>query len=397
VVAAALVLLAAVVGTVGTLDTPAPPTEELVELPPPRTEALAEPAENGLIAYSYEGDIYVGDPVTGETTAIVTGSEHHTNPIFSPDGTRIAFVRGDPFRDARVVVVQPDGSDERVVIPKEPKVRAGLGPFAWTPDGASLVVEHDREATPYYDGLLSLFDASGTVEPRLLSPPLPAKVGAMYFNASAQVAPMFRPPRGDRIVADGDADGEGLKLFDADLAAVTRIGRESLGRYEPYSVYGPTWSPDGAMIAFDLVRYDATNQYTSGLFVLNADDGGLRRIGRGRNLLWSPDGSRVAFERWSADEKRAVIVVIDLSSGSRRVLEGTTTVKKRGAPFQTITNNIAHEWFYEAWSWTPDGRSLLILERHRTRPLVVDIETGEVTRLPWEADSAPSWQRVPSG
>ena len=59
-------------------------------------EVFVESAENGLIAYSYAGDIYVGDPVTGETTAIVTNPTYEVNPVFSPDGTRIAFMRVIP-------------------------------------------------------------------------------------------------------------------------------------------------------------------------------------------------------------------------------------------------------------------------------------------------------------
>jgi hypothetical protein len=57
--------------------------------------AITLPAANGLIAYGFDGDIYVGDPVTGQTTAIVTGAAVDSSPKFSPDGSRIAFLRGD--------------------------------------------------------------------------------------------------------------------------------------------------------------------------------------------------------------------------------------------------------------------------------------------------------------
>jgi hypothetical protein len=54
----------------------------------------------------------------------------------------------------------------------------------------------------------------------------------------------------------------------------------------------------------------------------------------------------------------------------------------------------AEVWDYEGWSWSPDGRSIVMLERKGTRPIVVDVETGRVEELPWKADSAPSWQRI---
>jgi len=79
-------------------------------------QALGAPAGNGLVAYSSDGDIFVGDPLTGTTTAIVTGPSHDTRPIFSPDGLRIAFGRAESEHDATIVVVRADGSDERVVM-----------------------------------------------------------------------------------------------------------------------------------------------------------------------------------------------------------------------------------------------------------------------------------------
>ena len=56
------------------------------------------PAKNGLIPYISNGDIYVGDPVTGKTRLLVS-SPRGTNPSapgFSPDGTRLAFFRDVP-------------------------------------------------------------------------------------------------------------------------------------------------------------------------------------------------------------------------------------------------------------------------------------------------------------
>ena len=111
-----LVVLAAVVLVLVVAVTAAVITDDA---PTPRPQSLAGAAANGLIAYSYAGDIYVGDPATGETTAIVTNPTYEVNPVFSPDGERIAFIRGDPQTgDSTIVVVRADGSDERVLLPK---------------------------------------------------------------------------------------------------------------------------------------------------------------------------------------------------------------------------------------------------------------------------------------
>ena len=91
-----------------------------------------------------------------------------------------------------------------------------------------------------------------------------------------------------------------------------------------------------------------------------------------------------------------VIAIRDIRSSKERLLESTSAAgKDAGARFPTLTyNNVVHHWYYEGWMWSPDGRSLLVLENHRTRPWVVDIKTDTVTELPWLADSMPSWQPV---
>ena len=393
------VLVAACSATAATTSATVETTRAPTTAGPERSPVVG-PTANGLIAYSYAGDIYVGDPVTGETTAIVTNPTYEVNPLFSPDGTLIAFIRGDPQTgDSTIVVVGADGSNERVLLPQGREHR-GFGSVAWTPDGDSLLVQLD---TPPFvtgsqtDGELSLFDPYGTVEERLITPPLPTSIGGHYFNASIHTSPMFRPPLGDRILSGA---GNRLSVFDADLTgAATRLGSDALKPYEPFEPIWLTWSPDGTRIAFGLLRLSGNGTEPHGLFVMSADGDGLRSIGAGGNHPWSPAGSRIAFERLRAKSDQAVIVILDLDTGSERELESTAAAgKQAGARFSTVTyNNVAHHWYYEGWMWAPDGRSLLVLENHRTRPWVVDIATDTVTELPWFADSMPSWRRVPMG
>jgi dipeptidyl aminopeptidase/acylaminoacyl peptidase len=345
------------------------------------------PARNGLIAYSYAGDIYVGNPVTGKTTQITTNPRYEVNPVFSPNGKRIAFVRGDPqTKDSTIVVVRADGSDERVVLPKERKHR-GFGVLAWTPDGSSLVVELDRLpfTYPHGDGELSLFDSSGSGGERILTPPLSPSIGAHYFSTSEPVAPMFRPPSGDEIWS------EDLRVFGRDLRMSRRVEGDMVDRYQRLDPFWLTWSPDGTRFAFRTPG--------RGLYVMSATGDKLHQLANGDPIFfqWSPDGSRIAYEHLRGKADRAVIAIRDLRSSERRLLESTSaTGKDAGARFPTLTyNNVVHHWYYEGWIWAPDGRSLLVFEDHRTRPWVVDVERDTITKLPWLADSMPSWQRVP--
>ena len=60
----------------------------------PHVPAPFGPARNGLLTYATpSGDIATVDPVTGLVTTIVGGPEIDRAPVFSRDGTRIAFIR----------------------------------------------------------------------------------------------------------------------------------------------------------------------------------------------------------------------------------------------------------------------------------------------------------------
>jgi len=115
---------------------------------------ITRPAGDGLMTYARDGDIFVGDPTTGDETRIVGGPDEDATPRFSPDGMRIAFVRGDPSRyDARLVVVGIDGSGALDVTPAGWPMQ-----FAWTPDGSALLVNEELAELPSVGGVLTLYD-----------------------------------------------------------------------------------------------------------------------------------------------------------------------------------------------------------------------------------------------
>ena len=372
-----------------------------------RLPAVVVPAGNGQIAYAHAGDIFVGDLITGATTAIVSGPEIDSGPIFSPDGSHIAFVRGVPgTADARLMVVRIDGGDERVIVP------AGFSDghrwsFAWTPDSASLAVDDDSPPPPTtHFGELTLFDASGTSEPRLITPPLPIEARIAWS------------PNADLILSGPIPQRSEIYVWDAALERHTVLRPEVPGgeAFEPYRVWPEGWSPDGSTIMFGVgasSSHGDTETPIDGLYLMDADGSHVRRLQgplTSHGVVWSPDGMKYADYRCSEDRDRpgAVIVIVDISSGIERALEATAVhTKTEGqVPTQGLDNGYCgfyagpegRSWDYEGWSWSPDGRSIVMLERRGSRPLLVNVETGQATELPWEADSAPSWQRIiPTG
>jgi len=393
---------------------------------PEKRPAPYGPAGNGLIAYEYAGNLYVGDPVTGQTTAI-TSRAGDRNPTFSPDGSRIAFLRSYayyPELDHRVdvVTVRPDGAGLRVLTPERRSDIAAC--CAWTPDStrvlADILVESDPEA-PYTR--LVAFDASRAGEPQALGTAASGLAldeqgccGPGFPGPGPQVAAVLRPPRGDRILSLGDAWPRHtiteMNLDGGDARAVVTLEFYDLGQ--------PAWSPDGSTIAFNAAvdmgggpcgQSPCTPEWRA--YLVNADGSGLRLLApeagppppgmvmSEANPLWSPDGSTIAvwrtFDRPDGPDccpDAARLVLVDVATGAEREIEA--------APGQGYVPGTS--WSPDGLlgtSWSPDGRSLLIsIFRAETWPydqdatIMLDIETRQTTELPWPHYSVPSWQRL---
>src|SRR5204863_8969664 len=59
----------------------------------------------------------------------------------------------------------------------------------------------------------------------------------------------------------------------------------------------PSWSPDGAKIAFALHTDSPNSVPAPGIFTINPDGTGLTRLTTGAHddPVWSPDGTRISF------------------------------------------------------------------------------------------------------
>lgn len=222
-------------------------------------------------------------------------------PVWSPDGTRIAFIRSSsglyPHDDGQLYTMSADGADVRAVVPTLSGL--ALAPPVWSPNGerlAILVGEVIEAEIPRYRNILYTVRADGTELTRiadtaralrdkdlrnrtLTSPTLPAWSPDGRYLAFV----MAGEKRGVYTVRP---DGSELKKVLADFG-------------------GPVlWSPDGEEIfvrkAFFFVppAWKKGEVYIGGeLYAVRPDGSGLRQVSRFGSRLgaWSPDGKRIAL------------------------------------------------------------------------------------------------------
>ena len=209
-----------------------------------------------------------------------------THPVWSPDGSRIAFVShrvlddGQYNRHPEIYTMSPDGSDVRIVTP--PGVYPTNDPPVWSPDGrrlAFLGIEPGTKEEPTRSVFYTIA-ANGSNLARV---------------AQTRTLPAWSPD-GTRIAFLGSIDGDKTSLHTA-LPDGSDY-REVLQPDWPIvatAIYPPlSWSPDGVEIR--LIGYDGRK---AGIFAMKADGSDYRfmaeaEVRRDYPIAWSPDGSRIA-------------------------------------------------------------------------------------------------------
>src|SRR4051812_20011064 len=131
------------------------------------------------VAFGYAGDLWVVDRAGGDARRLTTGAGLETHPVFSPDGTQVAFAgEYDGNLDVYVVPVE-GGVPKRLTYHPDPDL-----PVAWTPDGKSVLFRSPRASYGRFTRLFTV-PLTGGLETEV---PLPMAEEASYSPDGKRLA-----------------------------------------------------------------------------------------------------------------------------------------------------------------------------------------------------------------
>jgi hypothetical protein len=202
----------------------------------------------------------------------LTTAGGNSRPVFSPDGSRIAFSRydsHDPIGSAAdIYTMNSDGSGVTRLT-----VNADLSSAAWSPDGRKLLVSDED----VYDATLFVIDLD---EPG----------SAPKFLAYDARTPAWSPD-GQKIAfirTSGDDGYHQIFIMNPD-----GTHQKPLTIQDPGGIYGLSWSPDGKRLAFSKCL-----DFYCAIYTMNADGSDWNIVTQTTSAggaEWSPDGKWIAF------------------------------------------------------------------------------------------------------
>ena len=289
-------------------------------------------------------EIAVLNVKTGEQRRITSPQrpEFDQQPVVSPDGNEIAFLRSTSNSARDIFIVPASGGKPRQLTTEK---RPIFG-MAWTADGRQLVYAATRAAGR---GLWSIPSAGGEVQ-------------RVVVDGHNPTWPAISR-RGDRLAYTESYSDSNLYSFEGPGFN----GKPAPGRFgEPQPIASstredtsPEFSPDGRQMVFTSQRTGSEE-----VWVCNRDGSGLIQITRfGGSPVgtprWSPDGKWIAFDSRAAGSPDVYVM------------------SAMGADLRKLTNELS---FDSKPSWSRDGKWIYFCSDRGGR--------SEIWKVPFEGGNA---------
>ena len=236
-------------------------------------------AVNGKIVFvRMDSNIYTANS-DGSNLVALTNTQRETEPMWSPDGSKIVFQTSrDILTAPEIYVMNADGTNQ---IRLTNNTVQDLYP-SFSPDGAKILFVSQRDGNPE----IYAMNADGTNQTRLTN------------NTTADETPTYSPD-GAKIVFTRLVSNTGnLFTMNADGSNAAQITNAPQGLLDR----SPSFSPDGAKIVFE--RYNS-GPFTSELYTINANGTNqtlLLPAGINRKPSYSPDGTKIIYARFVATQ-----------------------------------------------------------------------------------------------
>jgi Tol biopolymer transport system component/C-terminal processing protease CtpA/Prc len=310
-----------------------------------------EPAirpDGAVIAFVSGGDIWTVPAAGGQATLLIAHPAHESRPLYSPDGTRLAFVSERSGNGDLYVFDTRSGALTRVTFDDAAEQLGG-----WSPDGQWLYFNSTARDVAGMHDVLRVRATGGT----------PMVVAGDRYASEYWAAPS---PDGSAlaITARGTVPGQwwrnGHSHIDESEIWLVRAGDgTSAPQYTRIGEAGggkdawPMWSADGRQVFYMSDREQAEN-----LWVRASDGSGTaRRLTNFRDgrVLWptiTRAGDKIAFERDFG------IWTLEVGSGRTQALPITLGASIASPPAQRTVVSTGF-----TFAVAPDGRKLALATR----------------------------------